>query len=361
MRSSAGSIKKVDKDRWRVTVSKGRDANGKRVRISKQIRGSKRDAELLRARMLTDDGTLEKPRTLADVTREYLEVKREAVRPDTLTGYKQNAKKILTSTLANIPVAEMEQKEAEVRQWLKAEKSDGARRNAHKIMRQVLNYAVRQRYITYNVMEYIDEPRLEVKDKQTVTLEMLPRYLEAIRGAKCEAGILVMLGCGLRRSEAFGLRWDDIEWREDGAKFEVKRGCYKKEGGGVYFDAPKTRKSRREIMLPDWVQKRLKEIKGEGFICTGSETPPTERSVTLEWQKRLRDADLPYIQLRNLRHSCGTMLVRELGANITDVQQLLGHTSTKITETYYVQKSDVAERRVASLWDVCQSVPNATK
>lgn len=64
--------------------------------------------------------------------------------------------------------------------------------------------------------------------------------------------------------------------------------------------------------------------------------------------KVLKEKDLPKILVKNLRHSCGTMLIREAEASITDVQQLLGHTSYHTTETFYIQKSDKASRRVAS-------------
>ena len=118
MRSSAGSITKVDANRWRVSVSLGYNKDGKRIRRSKQIRGSRRDAELLKAKMLTDDELPKEKFTLADVTLQWLELKKESVRIRTFNGYEKNAKKILMSDLAYYKIGEIEKREYEVRKCI---------------------------------------------------------------------------------------------------------------------------------------------------------------------------------------------------------------------------------------------------
>ena len=350
MRSSAGSIKKVDKDRWRVTVSLGCDRNGKRIRRSKQIRGSRRDAELLRAQMLTDDELPKEKLTLADVTEMWLALKSETVRIRTFDGYKKNARKIMQSNLANVKITEIEKKEYEVRKWLDNEKGEGARLNAYKTLRQVLNYAKRNHLITVAVTDFIEPPRLTPKEKETINIEQMPKYLQAVRGSFVEGGVLLMLGCGLRRSEALGVRWDDIEWTKEGGRFTVERGCYINPNGGIYFDKPKTLKSKRDIVLPSWVAKRLKEIKKNAkgvYVCETEEGILSPQHFSLTWAKLIKQAGLPHIQIKNLRHSCGTILVKELEMPIADVQQLLGHTSSRTTENFYIQKSNKSAQKVA--------------
>jgi integrase len=347
MRSSAGSITKVDKDRWRVTVSLGRDKKGKRIRRSKQIRGSRRDAELLRAKMLMDDELPSEKLTLADVTEQWLELKRETVRPSTYVRYEQNAGKIYRSNFANVKIKDTEKMEYEVRKWIENETGEGAKLNAYKTLRQVLNYAKRNHLITVPVTDFIEPPRLSPKEKKTISSSEIPNYLNAVKGSFIEGGVLLMLGCGLRRSEALGLRWDDIAWEDESGHFTVERGCYIKPEGGIYFDEPKTLKSRREIVLPSWVAKRLKELKHGEYVCENEEGVLSPDVFSRTWSRLLKRANLPHIQLKNLRHSCGTILVRELEMPIGDVQQLLGHTSSRTTENFYVQKSNVSAQRVA--------------
>jgi integrase len=351
MRSSAGSIERLKDGRYKITVTIGYNPRtGKQRRKSKTIRGSKRDAERVKAQLLTteDFGT---EYTLGSYVEIYLDAKRESVRADTFNGYEKDAQKILKSDIAFLKLKDVEKNEKKIREWLNAESTFGGRRNAYKILRQVLHHAKRNHLITACVTDFIDPPKTEVKEKETITTETLPAYLKAVKGSYIEAGVLLMLGCGLRRSEALGLKWCEIEWERGDdyfGRFEVKRGCYTKAGGGVYFDAPKTLKSKREILMPVWVGERMFEIKRNGYICEYEGKIIQPQSFTQKWVKTLKENDLPLIQVRNLRHSCGTMLIREADASVTDVQQLLGHTSYHTTETFYIQKSDKASRRIAS-------------
>ena len=115
MRSSAGSITKVDKNRWRIRVTLGYNPKtGKQKRIPKTIRGSKRDAERVKAQLLTteDFGT---EYTLGSYVEIYLDAKRESVRADTLSGYEKDAQKILKSDIAFLKLKDVEKNEKKIR------------------------------------------------------------------------------------------------------------------------------------------------------------------------------------------------------------------------------------------------------
>ena len=353
MRSSAGSIKKLGYNHYKVTVTYGFDPQtGKQRRRSKTVRGSKREAENVRAQMLLTDDTGSNM-TLGAFTEIYLADKKQSVRPDTFDGYARAARKITQSKIAYMKLKNIERNEHLIREWLAAEETQGGRSNAYKILRQVLQHAKRKHLISVCVTDFIDPPKLPTKEKATITTETLPAYLEAVRDTDIEAGVLLMLGCGLRRSEALGVKLSDIAWDSGTGwfgTFDVVRGRYTRAGGGVYFDAPKTAKSRRNILMPVWVGQRLYEIeqaRGGEYLYEVDGAVAQPQFFSRTWIKALKENNLPIIQVKNLRHSCGTILVREVGANLTDVQQLLGHTSYRTTETFYVQKSTVSSARVA--------------
>lgn len=366
MRASSGSISRINENTWRVRVSCGYDPRtGKRIRKTKQIRGSKRDAERLKAEMMLDEtNPINSKMTLGEFCEVYLENAKLKVRPCTYSGYVKNIRKITYSDLERLKLTDMEKHEDRVIRWLNEEDSIGAKINAYKTLRQVLNYAKKKRYITVNVMDFIEESKSEVKEKETITTEMLPAYLECIKGSKIEGGIFLMLGCGLRRSEAVGVAYDDIDFAyqkdECYGRLSIKRGCYTKQGGGVYFSDPKTPQSKREVLLPQWVGKRLEQIgQGKKWVCQeldGSVLMPDRLSKL--WRKATDKAGLEPILVKNLRHSCGTILIREAGVPVSDVQQLLGHTSSRTTEKFYVQKSDVSSRRVANAMNMFNPIKN---
>ena len=146
--------------------------------------------------------------------------------------------KITNSDIAYIRLKDVEKNEKKIRAWLNAETTQGGRINAYKILRQVLQHAKRNHLITVCVTDFIDPPKVEVKEKETITTETLPLFLQAVKGSYIEAGVLLMLGCGLRRSEALGLKWSDFTWErgEDYfGRFTVERGCYEKNRWGGLF------------------------------------------------------------------------------------------------------------------------------
>lgn len=68
------------------------------------------------------------------------------------------------------------------------------------------------------------------------------------------------------------------------------------------------------------------------------------------WRKITASAGLKHVQVKNLRHTCGTILIRELGASVADVAELLGHSTTSTTEKFYLQQSDASKKRVSKMW-----------
>lgn len=355
MRSAAGSITKLDSGRWKVTVSAGYNAQtGKRMRKSKTIRGTRRDAELLRAQMVLND--MPQDITLAEAVRAYLRDKEGRVRTNTLQGYKKDAQKLLTCPFALCPLREISEKD--VQTIVELQETFGGKRNTFKTMRQVFNFARRERWCETNPCELLDEPkRDEQPEKTVITTETLPQYLAAVKDSDIEAAVIISLACGLRRSEVCALSWSDI--KEDGS-IAITKTLHPAPGGGVYFDKTKTKNSRREVVLPTWALERLLAINHEGdFVCMNGGQIMNPEMLSRRWRASLRVADLSYVPLKNLRHSCGTILVREFGLSLEDAQQLLGHTTVRTTEQFYLQQSETSAKRAAAAWN--SQVPKSAK
>lgn len=354
MRSAVGSIAKLNNGRWKITVSFGYDANSKRIRKSKTIRGTRREAELLRAQMVLDDAP--KDLTLAEAVRAYLKAKEGHVRQCTLRGYQKDAEKLLRCAYANLPLRSMTRKD--LQQIINGENTFGGKRNAFKTLRQVFNFAKREQMCDNNPCDLLDEPkRDEQPAKPTITSQSLPAYLNAVQGSSIEAAVVICLACGLRRSEVCALEWRDI--KDDGS-IAITKTLHPATGGGVYFDKTKTKNSRREVVLPPWAKERLQTISRKGdFVCMDGGHIMNPETLSRRWRECLRMSDLPYVPLKNLRHSCGTMLVREFGLSLEDAQQLLGHTTIRTTEQFYLQQSETSAKRAAAAWNL--QVPKSAK
>lgn len=348
MRSSAGSIIKLGNNHYKLTVVRGYDANGKRIREYKTVRGSKREASLQLSKMLSSENMKQEKLTFNDVAKEYLESKKSKVRTQTWNEYERVCGFVATAPFATRLLKDVERNEGLITKWLDGLENEWSAKSAYKAMRQVFNFAKRRKYISQSPLDFIDEPKTKRKEIETITLEQLPLYLDAVKGENIEAGVLVMLYMGLRRSEALARKWSDIDFEEH--TLFIHSSLHEVAGGGIEFDETKTEKSKRKDYIPEPCFNRLCEIKHGEYLCEFEDHVMRPDYFCRRWRACLKNAGLEFIPVKNLRHSCGTILIREMGANVSDVAELLGHTSTKTTEQYYLQQSDESKKRVANLW-----------
>lgn len=355
MRASAGSITKKSDNCWLVQISVGYDPKtGKRRRVSKTIRGSKRDAERARALMLVDgDVLLASKFTLADVVDDYLLAKDGVIRQATLDEYKRLGNIVKNAPFALLSIARLERKESDIRAWLDTFSAPWSKKSAYKFLRQVFNFAKKQHLITNNVMDYIEEPKVKRNEIKTIPYQELPLYLEAVKETDIEAGVLLMVYMGLRRGETIARKWSDIDLSEP-ATVRITSAVRELRGGGMVFDKPKTEKSERMDYIPRPCAERLKAIrekcKKDVWVCQFEDDVMRPDMFSKKWRACVKRAGLEPVQVKNLRHTCGTILVKELGVSIPDVAELLGHSTTRTTEQFYLQNSDVSKRRVADAW-----------
>ena len=157
---------------------------------------------------------------------------------------------------------------------------------------------------------------------------------------------------GLRRGEAMGLRWSDIEFDNNKIRVEKTLSTTK---GGPYLSSPKTEASQRRLTLNGELKgllishriAQMEEAKlaGNKFLdkdfvfstLTGEPIDPSNfyRSV----RRVCRKAGLPEHGPHVLRHTFATLLLED-GVPIHVVSRILGHTNIRITVDIYGHLSD---------------------
>ena len=85
----------------------------------------------------------------------------------------------------------------------------------HRTVRVALNEAVRRKHITENPAKLAKPPRVEEDEIIPFTVEEARRILQTSETWRNGTRFVVALTLGLRRGEALGLKWGDIEikWR----------------------------------------------------------------------------------------------------------------------------------------------------
>ena len=169
-----------------------------------------------------------------------------------------------------------------------------------------------------------------------------------------------MLNTRLRVGEVLGLINSDIDF---GARILYVRRAVKEVNSLVQNDSeskreliignPKTKSSKRAVPLNQRAIDMIKLLQKER--CFGDEAPliPNDKGEFTRpsifrgrWERVLIDAGVEQKGLHSLRHTFATILVngrKDKNGNIKSlpvrkVADILGHTTTAITEKYYVKR-----------------------
>ena len=208
------------------------------------------------------------------------------------------------------------------------------------LLRILLTYAEDHGYVPSNVARRVKAlPRSAEEEQQRTdaaafTPAEMARLWCAAEGMWRPFLMTVAL-TGLRKGEALGLQWGDIEWAS--STLHVRRQLQHGE-----FAPPKSKSSRRVIALPPMLVSELRAWKmrapkGPLELVFSNEhggmlTPAVVDQRGLH--PALRRAGLRKVTLHWLRHSYGSIMV-SAGVSLKVVQTSMGHSSIKMTLDVY--------------------------
>ena len=130
---------------------------------------------------------------------------------------------------------------------------------------------------------------------------------------------LFLLSTGCRLNEALSATWSDIDLER--RVFNIR--------------ATNTKANRRRsVPLNDSAMEVLGELdtrKDGGRLFVGRRGALT--TISKQWGRLRQKAGLPHLRLHDLRHQFASFLVND-GRTLYEVQAILGHSSSKVTERY---------------------------
>jgi integrase len=262
-----------------------------------------------------------------------------AVRASTLYDY-ERAAEILKDRLGHKAASMIEPHDvAHLAADLSRDYSAAYTRKIITRLRQILICGVRWGYLARNVAEQLENlPRMK-RQRDTRPLEAEEaRALVAAAPEYWRPTFAVWLATGLRRSEIFGLTWDDVDLLEGTVR--VRRQLV----GGRLVD-PKTEAARRTITLGEHTAETLRqhyrtcpESELDLVFPTPHGAPVTHSNFrTRVWIPTAEAAGLSWLTPHGLRHSYASRLVDQ-GANPKDLQYALGHTSSRVSLEIYTHR-----------------------
>lgn len=333
-------------DRWIAAVT---IAPGKRKRV---VCKTKKEALEAKSRMLRelDAGTIatKKQRKLAEFLQEWLDNK-----PNLRISTRRKYQRLVNYIVADLGSVTLSKLTAEqVQKFITKKLEDGlASKTVHQayaLLRLAVSYAVKWGYVSRNVVDLVDAPRMVSRKGTPLTVEQAKNLLAHLKGHRLEMVVLTAIVTGMRRGEILALRWADVDIEH--RYLIVRRTVDYIYPHGYVEDEPKTKSGNRRIALPEFYIKLLKAHKvkqerqrrkaGEKWEnrdlvfadMTGGYLSPSH--LTDDFKTLLIQASIEPIHLHDLRHSAATILI-SMGIHPKVIQEFLGHSDIAVTMNVY--------------------------
>lgn len=157
-------------------------------------------------------------------------------------------------------------------------------------------------------------------------------------------GIILTFYTGIRLGELCALKWCDIDYEAGTISItktvsRVKNPQPQGRKTALLVGTPKSRKSRRKIPLPKFLQDAFMEYKKKCpnencFLFSGTEIPPDPRVYEKFFKNVLKNAGVKERKFHTTRHTFATRAL-EVGVDIKTLSEILGHSSVTITLNIY--------------------------
>jgi integrase len=375
-RRTAGPRRDAETGTWWFVVDVGQDPNGRRRQVRRRGFKTKREAQEAfdRLKVKAHDHEYVAPsrQTVAEYLDEWLgTIQRQ---PSTIESYARNIRvhvvpRIGGRHLRSIDAGTLNAMYADLLRDGRADGKPGGLaprtvRYVHTILGRAFEDAVKWGRLNRNPARSAEPPRPSDSappEMQTWTGDQLGSFLAGVEGDRYHAPFLFIATTGVRRGEALGIRWGDLDL--DAGRASIRQTITAVRHKIVIAPRTKTDKGRRidldeatVAMLrrhrAQQAQERL--LVGAGYaagdlvFALPDGRPYHPERFSREFDRKVARTDLPRIRLHDLRHTWATLAL-EAGISVKVVSERLGHATSAITSDTYSHVSptmgtDAAER-----------------
>jgi len=340
---SEGYVRQRSPGSWTITLSLGRDAAGKPQQLVKTIRGTKKDADAERARLILerDQGVDLRPETVTvgQLMDRWMESRRPYLNGATPETYDALIKTHIVPCLGKLKLRDVRPLHIEDLKTavLAKGRSQKSALNVFRIAKAAFKQAVDWDLISRNPCDRVTPPRASTFRPFTPGPEQLGVILA--EADQTPYGPIARLAAltGARQAELLRLRWRDVDW----------------EHQRLTIRGTKTVASARLIDLAPLAMDLLhcqRQAEREKKLLLGSGAPCGTNDATIftnvvgkpmdagglkrTWKRVIRKAEVGHVRFHDLRH-CAASYMIAAGVPITMVSQRLGHSRVSTTTDIY--------------------------
>ena len=165
-----------------------------------------------------------------------------------------------------------------------------------------------------------------------------------------ELFLALLMDTGLRRGEALGLRWEDID-REKGVIHIRRNVTY--HTPTAHVGTPKTESGSRDVPLTEHLRRLLARDGGSGYLFPSprkADEPLCYTTYVRMWRRIASTIDLHGATPHIFRHTYLTILAR-MNIDVKTLQAIAGHSDIQMTMNRYVHKRSEGLLEAAKRFD----------
>lgn len=254
----------------------------------------------------------------------------ERLRRSTVVGYESAYRCHIAPRFGRMELVDIDVEAIEI--WLAGFERTGAAKKAYAVLRCILRKAFKWEQMPFDpTVLQVDVPHHPRYRPDVLADREITELLRGFYGHELEPIVLCSVTLGLRRCESCGLTWRDIDLRSGAVRIERGRHYVH---GSVITEPCKTDLSRRTVYLPKFALVRMREIargkRKDEWLC-----PLSPDAIGRRYKAACKALGLPYVPLKNLRHSYATSQLRA-GVDTSILSNMLGHYDVRTTERYYL-------------------------
>jgi integrase len=367
----SGSLKEwggIGSGKWRLRVSAGYDGQGKRMTVSRNFAGTRRQAETALANLIADVDR-QHTRSHAGSVGELLDEWIEWIEPDrskyTIREHRRSIDKTIKPCLGSIRVDRLTASHLDdfYRSLRGRGLSPASIRRHHSIVSAALDQAVKWDWIPTNPADKATVPGIERRSATAPDTATVQKLIYAAEERDHVLGVAIALAAitGARRGELCALRWSDVDWERGTLRIERSLTVINREAS----EGPTKTHSRRDIAIDEALGALLTHRRVQQEEYAGTVGVPLHPDAYL--LSRSADGSTPCLpdsltggyrrlarrlggngHFHELRHWCATAAIAS-GADVRMVSGRLGHADPSITLKVYSHALEARNRDLAGV------------